>query len=154
MLGCEGEDTISIIVHNNPTAAISPPSPAYICKGSDLQLNGNPSGGQGPYTHLWSGDIPGDFNQYIVNPVYSDTSSYGELIYRVTDANNCQARDTIEINVNELFADILQDTIDIYVIFIDFFHIYFNCMEMYRRFLFHAICGIKRRHNDCFGNQK
>ncbi|MFC2136884.1 PKD domain-containing protein [Bacteroidota bacterium] len=114
-MGCIGTDTISIIVNNNPSAGISPPSPAYVCEEENLQLNGNPSGGQIPYTHQWTGDVSGGMKQTIVNPVFNDTSGTYELVYTVTDANGCFNTDTVEINVNLIDADITQDTIDIYV---------------------------------------
>jgi large repetitive protein len=33
------------------------PNPADICRNSDRQLNGNPSGGNGSYIHQWTGRV-------------------------------------------------------------------------------------------------
>jgi gliding motility-associated-like protein len=81
------------------TASITP-NPAQTCSGSDLQLNGNPNGGTGGYTHLWTGTGAINLNSTtIVNPVFnSTTGGTFDLTYRVTDENGCFAQNNATVN--------------------------------------------------------
>ena len=80
------------------TANISP-DPAQICTGGNLQLNGNPAGGTGSFTHQWTG--PGAIylsSTTIANPIFNSTvvGSYN-LTYTVTDQNGCVVSDIITV---------------------------------------------------------
>ena len=88
-------------VECHPTATISP-DPANVCEGTDLILNGNPSGGTGTYTHEWSGAGVGslDFTN-IQSPTFSNLAagSY-DLTYKVTDSNGHSGTDDITVVVS------------------------------------------------------
>lgn len=101
---CTG-DWIQYTVTINAISASITPDPAEACILTDLQLNGNPSGGSGTYTgHLWSG--PGATylnNTAIVNPTFNhNTIGFYSLTYRVTDSNGCTATDNININLRDV----------------------------------------------------
>ncbi|MBI4647647.1 MAG: PKD domain-containing protein [Bacteroidia bacterium] len=81
-------------------AAISP-DPATVYVNTDLQLNGNPSGGSGIYSsHYWTGNTQYLNSTSIVNPVFNcpDVGNYA-LIYTVTDNLGYTSSDTIVVNV-------------------------------------------------------
>lgn len=91
---------VSWAVNSNPTANITP-SPAEVCQGVNLQLNGNPSGGSGSYTHVWSGTGSTNLNNVsIQSPVFNSTSvGQVTLLYTVTDGNGCIGTDTEVVEV-------------------------------------------------------
>lgn len=95
-------NTRSTYITVNPAvhAAISP-NPATVYVNTDLQLNGNPSGGSGIYaSHQWSGNTQYLNSTSIVNPVFNcpDVGNYA-LIYTVTDNLGYSSSDTIVVNV-------------------------------------------------------
>ena len=103
--GCSADSLTGqaeIIVNDNPNTTISPLSPASVCKNADLQLNGNPGGGAGGFTHQWTGQTTYLSETDTVAPVFnaSLTGNY-QLSYQVTDINGCQANDSITIEVNK-----------------------------------------------------
>ncbi|PLX04532.1 MAG: hypothetical protein C0594_09090, partial [Marinilabiliales bacterium] len=99
--GCTATDNLTVTVYSNPAANISPASPATVCSLTDLQLQGNPTGGSGSYNHSWTGDSSPLSSVAISNPLFN-ASSQGtyNLTYTVTDGNSCTASDNITINVN------------------------------------------------------
>ncbi|MFO7614222.1 MAG: gliding motility-associated C-terminal domain-containing protein, partial [Bacteroidales bacterium] len=81
---------------------ITPENP-IICADEQLELNGNPSGGNGAYSHEWSGTGAIYLNQTnIQTPVFSNApgGSY-TLIYTVTDESECIASDMIMVIVED-----------------------------------------------------
>ncbi len=112
--GCSDIGTVDIKVLGGPTANIIQGDQASLCPGVNLQLDGNPSGGLSPYTHLWKGDISYLDNTAIQTPDFTTTSvgSY-ELIYRVTDDNGCFDEDTIDINVEAVNISFVNSTIEV-----------------------------------------
>ncbi|WPP49450.1 T9SS type B sorting domain-containing protein [Catalinimonas niigatensis] len=102
--GCIKEEA-NIVVDDNriaPTAGITP-SPASVCIGEDLILNGNPTGGMGGFTHSWTGDTGPLSATNVVNPTFNvGTAGSYTLIYTVTDANGCTATSNISVTVNAL----------------------------------------------------
>ena len=75
-----------------------------LCANDSLALDGNPSGGSGDYSHVWSGDGAVYLDQLnIQNPLFSGApaGSY-DLIYTVTDENGCTSMDQITVIVNEV----------------------------------------------------
>ena len=100
--GCIKEET-GIVVSDDrtpPTAGITP-NPASVCAGENLNLNGNPAGGVGAYTHSWTGDVSLLSATNIPNPVLNSAASGSfSLTYTVTDANGCSASSSITVTVN------------------------------------------------------
>lgn len=83
-----------------PTAAISP-DPATVCSGEQIMLNGNPMGGDGDFTHAWTGAGTAFLSATdVVEPTFGNNipGSYS-LTYTVTDGNGCTASDVISVNV-------------------------------------------------------
>ncbi|SHJ21583.1 gliding motility-associated C-terminal domain-containing protein [Tangfeifania diversioriginum] len=106
--GCDEDESFLLESPDELTTSISP-DPAEICEDETLPLNGNPVGGIGSYTHLWSGEGATYLsNLAVVDPEFSGApaGSY-ELIYAVTDENGCETRDTINIGVFPQYSDTL-----------------------------------------------
>lgn len=83
-----------------PTAAISP-DPATVCSGEQIMLNGNPMGGDGDFTHAWTGAGAAFLSATdVADPTFSNNmlGSYS-LTYTVTDGNGCTASDVISVSV-------------------------------------------------------
>jgi len=93
----------TLTVNANPVVDFSAIDPLFNCGGTDLQLDGNPTGGSGIYTtHMWTGQV-GPLNQYnIVDPVFN-TGIKGtyNLTYTVIDDKTCQASDNLTIQVEK-----------------------------------------------------
>lgn len=104
---CEGQDTITIDVYQNPTVDIliegSPDPSGSVCAGSNLALDGNPSGGSGTYAiHSWTGSGAAYLSSTsIQSPMFnSNTPGLYNLTYTVTDSHGCMDSDTVNITVN------------------------------------------------------
>jgi len=101
--GCVDSAKRTIKVNENPISSITP-DPAAICIQKNIILDGNPTKGTTPYTHLWT-DALGvstglKTNQTItVNTAIANTYS---LDYTVTDKNGCKGTDNISVKVNGL----------------------------------------------------
>jgi hypothetical protein len=82
-------------------ASISPSSPSMIY-GGNVALIGIPSGGNGPYTHLWSGSGAGYLTPGtgISTPTFSGApvGTY-QLTYTVTDNGGCTASSSVTVSV-------------------------------------------------------
>jgi hypothetical protein len=93
----------SITVYPLPSANISPLSPASVCKNSTLQLDGNPGGGAGGFTHIWKGNTEKLSSTTIQNPIFSSLLSGNYKVkYQVTDIRGCKASDSIDITVYDI----------------------------------------------------
>jgi hypothetical protein len=101
-----GSNTINSTVNvtcNNPTSTISP-KPASVVYGSNLTLNGNPSGGSGTYTtHTWTGAGAIYLNATNTpNPIFSGAPAGNyNLTYTVTDSYGCVGTDNLTITVTK-----------------------------------------------------
>lgn len=101
-------------VNPNPTAnIIGDGTFPLVCGGSDLNLDGNASGGTGAYTnHIWTGDV---------NPLYTKTSEQVvfntlidgtfNLVYTVTDSKNCKGSASATIENDRPNAQFTSDAI-------------------------------------------
>ncbi len=99
--GCESliPASVSITVHSLPLASAATPTPS-LCEGSNLQLNGFPSGGSGAgYSFAWSG--PGGFASSLQNPLISSVTSSNAGTYHlnVTDGNACTSSFPAVVNI-------------------------------------------------------
>nr|WP_319401619.1 PKD domain-containing protein [uncultured Carboxylicivirga sp.] len=112
--GCSATGQITIEVIAAPTANLTVGSPVYLCPGAKLNLDGNPSGGLIPYTHLWQGDVSPLNDVNIENPEFMTTvvGEY-ELIYRVTDKNSCFDEDTVVVMVDSVEIHFENDFIEL-----------------------------------------
>ncbi|MDI6793099.1 MAG: right-handed parallel beta-helix repeat-containing protein [bacterium] len=96
--GLQATDSVVVTVNPNPTANAG--SDQTICSGGSVVIGGSPtaSGGTPPYTYSWS-PATGLSSSTAANP----TASPGATITytaTVTDANGCQATDTVVVTVN------------------------------------------------------
>ena len=90
---------MSIGVRKAPTVSITP-DPSGICAGTTLNLNGNPAGGSGVYTHSWTGNTSPLSSTSIPDPTFStSTPNTYNLTYTVTDNKGCSASDAISVTV-------------------------------------------------------
>jgi gliding motility-associated-like protein len=99
--GCVGTANTTVVVNENPTAAISP-DPAEVCAAVNLQLNGNPAGGSGVYTtHAWSNTGAAFLNATAIeDPVFNNSGADTyDLTYTVTDDNGCVGSTDITVTV-------------------------------------------------------
>ncbi len=112
--GCSDVGTVDITVLGGPTANILQGDQISLCPGVTVQLDGNPSGGLSPYTHLWKGDVSYIDDVSIQTPEFS-TLSVGvyELVYRVTDDNGCFDEDTVDVNVESVDISFVNSTIEV-----------------------------------------
>ncbi|MFH2096385.1 MAG: pkd domain containing protein, partial [Bacteroidota bacterium] len=109
--GCTGIDTYDITVYALPDPDILPGNPAQVCPGDPLQLDGNPTPGDGAITtHLWTGNTgPLNFTN-IQNPIFlTSTQGVYNMTYTVTDVNGCQASENVSVSVNPVQANIIPD---------------------------------------------
>jgi hypothetical protein len=72
-----------------------------LCEGDAVILFGNPTGGTGTITHSWLGSGAVYLDATTVMTPYFENAPAGnyELIYTIVDEANCDASDTIELNV-------------------------------------------------------
>ncbi len=100
---CSATGQLLIEVREAPLADITSGSPALLCPGIQLTLDGNPSLGVTPYTHLWTGDVTPLNNVNIQTPDFlTNVEGTYELVYRVTDSNSCFDEDTIVVIVDSV----------------------------------------------------
>ena len=106
--GCSANGSVDIQVLDSPLADITAGAEMYLCPGTQLQLDGNPTEGLLPYTHLWTGDVSTLNFTNIYNPTFEtvDEDTYN-LVYRVTDANGCFDEDAIVLIVDSVSIDFL-----------------------------------------------
>gem|GEM_PF-2277770 len=92
--GCRARDTISILVEG-PTVDLG--MDTVFCSGGILDAG--PGVG---WTYQW---LPGGTNQF------EGVSMAGDYEVVVTDSNDCEARDTINISLDSVFVDLGNDTL-------------------------------------------
>ncbi len=101
--GCCATGNRSVRIHPTPQVNIIPGVITNLCPGSLLTIDGNPSGGTMPYTHLWTGSTANLSNNTIQNPQFSSTvvGTYN-LTYKVTDINLCNAQANVSVVVEPI----------------------------------------------------
>ncbi len=110
---CSDAGSINITVLSAPTTNINQNSDTNLCPGIVLNLDGSPSGGLEPYTHLWKGDTSPLSSTSIVDPQFTTTTiGEYEIVYRVEDANTCWDEDTITIDVEDVSIYFSDNTIE------------------------------------------
>ncbi len=100
MNGCKFDTTFILTEPDELVAEINA-SETGVCEENNIYLNVSPTGGTGDYIHEWtgSGTLYLDASN-IANPIFygTDPGTF-ELIYTVTDENNCTVSDTIELEI-------------------------------------------------------
>ncbi len=105
-IGTKGRDSVTVIVLQNPSihfladtifACALDPSGKY----DTITLNGNPTGGTGAYTYVWSNKIVNLSSSTVGQPQFhSLAQAMYPMGYEVTDSKGCKA-DTNIVVVNE-----------------------------------------------------
>ena len=110
--GCTARDTTFINQPEELLADITADQ-TIICEDETILLAGNPSGGTGELTHVWSGNGVAYLNRTDSAEVIFSGAAAGDyqLIYTVTDENACTASDSIVISVLEITESLTVDTI-------------------------------------------
>lgn len=93
-----------ISVKQPPVLDVNITNSAPYCVNNNVQLHGNPTGGNGSYTHTWSGTGAVFLNQTnIENPVFnSNVAGNYTLKYKAVDFKGCADSMEINITVNNL----------------------------------------------------
>lgn len=97
-----GSATSTTTVYSNPTATITPASPAT-CIGAGLALTATPAGGSAVYSlHSWTGAGASSLSSTsATNPTFtSGTAGSYALTYTVTDDKGCVGSDSKTVTVN------------------------------------------------------
>ncbi len=98
--GCTASDNISVTVFANPKADIVP-DVIKLCEGAVRVINGNPSLGNPPYSHIWTGNTAPISNHLIPSPAFTASSAGTyNLTYTVTDSKGCQGDDDVTVIVS------------------------------------------------------
>jgi gliding motility-associated-like protein len=94
--------TLNVTVYDNPTVDLSV-NTNTVCENNNLNLDGNPSGGATPYTHLWSGAGAAYLDATDTQtPTFNcNTPNSYDITYTVTDAHSCTASDNMTITVTQ-----------------------------------------------------
>lgn len=95
---------VGALEQDDPFPAVDvQPITASLCNGESININGNPSGGNPPYTHQWSGTLATGLNDNsIENPtltVAGFPAATFDLTYTLTDAANCTTTQTVFIDI-------------------------------------------------------
>lgn len=90
--GCTGIDSISVDVLPAPVVTATA-SPGEICEGDSSILSASGSGGLPGYTYFWDSGIGAGQTQTVT----PDSTTIYEV--ELTDANGCQAYDTVIVNI-------------------------------------------------------
>jgi len=99
--GCIDSAKRTVKVNENPITTISP-DPATVCVSTNLILDGNPTKGTIPYTHLWTdaSSITTTSKTAKTITIKTITPNTYNLVYTVTDKNGCVGTDNISVKVN------------------------------------------------------
>ncbi|MFC1848518.1 hypothetical protein ACFLXV_04335, partial [Chloroflexota bacterium] len=86
--GCSDVANTTVVINEQPVAGANNTGPA--CEGSDIQLNGNATGGTPGYDYEWSG--PGGFSSSSYHPTlpHVNAGDAGVYILTVTDSKGCK----------------------------------------------------------------
>ncbi|MFT3737544.1 MAG: PKD domain-containing protein [Breznakibacter sp.] len=112
--GCSDTDTEVFVVNEVPRSNISSGPQTNLCPGALLQLNGNPTGGTLPYTHLWTGNVSPLSDVNIQTPDFHTTvAGIYDLTYQVTDDNGCKSQAITQVDVSYISIQFDQPLIDV-----------------------------------------
>lgn len=113
--GCTATGSTTIEVWEAPVANISVGSPTFLCPGTILPIDGNPSQGTTPYTHLWTGPDVSPLNDVNRQDPTFQTTVEGtyQLTYRVTDDNGCYDEDLLDVVVDSVNVNFINPNIEV-----------------------------------------
>jgi gliding motility-associated-like protein len=97
------QQTMTLTINKNPVVDLSVNND-HVCEGTDLLLDGNPSGGSGTYNiHSWTGSGAAKLDRTDIQKPTFNSAAYGnfDLTYKVTDDNSCSASGNITIVVED-----------------------------------------------------
>ncbi len=107
--GCTDEASIELVVHQTPSAAISPFGTAAVCSNGSIILEAYDAGaGSPPYHYQWStGSINNRILALAQQPGTSATYSFS-----LTDANGCQSTASTEVFTSSSITSVSIDNIE------------------------------------------
>ncbi|MEM4326450.1 MAG: SBBP repeat-containing protein, partial [Candidatus Pacearchaeota archaeon] len=90
--GCQGIDSVQVIINANPILILGSNSP--LCEGDNLSLSGLPNGMS---SYNWSG--PNGFSSAMQNPTLANVTTANAGVYTLTvvDGNGCQGSGTVNV---------------------------------------------------------
>ena len=119
--GCQATANTSISSNTVALSAAANASPSTVCKGSTTQLNANPAGRTGTYSHVWTITNAGGTNATtamltggvnIQNPVFNPSTINigGTVTFQdvVTDGFGCTTTTTVAVPVGAPVATIVE----------------------------------------------
>lgn len=95
--GCSSTDDIVVYVSGGALLSNASATPFSICSGSTVQLNANPSGGNGIYTYSWSSN-PIGFSSTLQNPVASPTHTTTYTVTVTSGVNTATSSAIVTVN--------------------------------------------------------
>lgn len=111
--GCDRKESFTLYNPIELTAYITPDTTVEICDNGTILLDGNPQGGTGEHSHLWTGNGAAYLSATTIpDPVFSNAppGNY-TLVYAVTDENACVATDNFTVVVWPVTYSTINDTI-------------------------------------------
>ncbi|MBN2681526.1 MAG: PKD domain-containing protein [Bacteroidales bacterium] len=113
--GCVGTDTEVITVYENPSVDVLPGNNLEVCPGDNLNLDGNPTEGDGSLvSQIWTGNTGPLSATNVQTPVFNtNTQGNYNLTYSVTDNNGCTASESIVVAVNPVTASIIPNPAEV-----------------------------------------
>lgn len=98
--GCAALDTVAVMVLSAPRVEAGPDR--QICIGESVRIGSDASGGNGPYSYLWS-PATGLSSITEAMPLASPVGS-ARYVVTVTDAKGCSSADTVMVTMNPVLA--------------------------------------------------
>ncbi len=94
---CSASGTVNVTI--DPSVTVNPSSNSPVCQGNTLQLNANPSGGNGSNSFIWAG--PAGFSSTTQNPTRANATLAMSGTYTVTVTSGaCSASGTVNVIIN------------------------------------------------------
>jgi hypothetical protein len=97
----------SVVVTVFPTPSVDAGADEIICRGAEVLIGNAASGGTGPYSYAWTPSA-GLSSASIAQPLASPSSTTRYRV-TVTDANGCQAMDSVLVSISSLAVSLGQD---------------------------------------------
>lgn len=100
--GCDTDPVILAVWYSSPLPEVDVQADKVeTCGDSDINLEGNPNGGTGAYTHIWEGSGATSLNDdAFENPLFTESAvGIYDLTYTVEDEKGCKASGDITLEV-------------------------------------------------------
>jgi PKD repeat protein/predicted secreted protein len=95
--GCSATDDVTVFVTGGALSVNATATPNSICLGSTVQLNANPTGGNGTYAYSWSSS-PAGFSSAIQNPTATPSISTTYTVTVTSNGSTATAAAAVTVN--------------------------------------------------------